>query len=111
MGKKAEHKSWLRRELTSSWESLAILDGQKLRRLFDFYSDPCEGMREITSIIIEKPYASPKAELIRALRKELTDKSCGQQTRDSALEQLEVIKDCSRDSEIIQKFCMDGIIK
>lgn len=106
--KRNEYRRWLKNSLVVNWETLTILDASKLVKLFSFYSDLCEGMKEVTSIIIEKPYASPKAELVKALKKVLYNKSSSDLTILCAKEQLSIIIDHSKDSEIIQRFCIDG---
>jgi hypothetical protein len=67
---KTQHKSWLKSHiLTRGYDMISILDSKKLSKLSEFYSDKNEGIQELTRIIIDKPYTSPKAELLKFLSK------------------------------------------
>jgi hypothetical protein len=105
-----EHRDWLKDTLTQSWGNIAILDSKKLIKLFDSYSNPVDGIKKITSMTTKKPYTSPKAELIKALKKILKTKETSNEVRECINEQLSIIKESSKDSEIIQNYCIGEII-
>jgi hypothetical protein len=63
-----------------------------------------------TSMTTKKPYTSPKAELIKALKKILKTKETSNEVRECINEQLSIIKESSKDSEIIQNYCIGEII-
>lgn len=65
-----QHKNWLKNHIISrGFEMVGVLDSKKLNKLMGLYPDKNEGLAEVTKIIIEKPYTSPKAELLKCLSK------------------------------------------
>lgn len=62
------HQKWLKTHILSrGYNLVSILDSKKLIKFIDFFSTKQEGIEEITTYIINKPYTSPKAELLRAI--------------------------------------------
>jgi hypothetical protein len=106
-GEKQNHQEWLKYKLISEgYEMLSIFDGNKLKYLIYLFGNLNEGIATITNIFCSKPYAQPKAALLKVLEKIMKDNNSSEKVYKAINKSIETINKSSNDSTILKDMCI-----
>lgn len=104
---KQAHKKWLKFCLMSDgYETISFLEGNKLKYLIYLFNSCEEGISDVTEIFCSKPYAHPKAALLKVFEKIIRENKKNKEIFDSVQYAIEIIEKSSQDSIILTTICI-----